>query len=190
MKRILALVFVFMVAFSVVASAETFPVQDDAGLLTNEQWQNLCDDVTSKIAKLDNKHGISVVTVDYLSGLSDDEIDKEAQYAFKKQNCGLGDDKSGVLLLVDASTNSVIVKIYKNGKANELITDNKAVSIERKVCDRIADGDAYGGIDRFVSESYNCLAEKNGSFAIWIAVGAVVALAVAVGGFIFVKRRK
>ena len=161
-KKILALFLTLMIltlVFSVHASAEapgaTLPyyVSDVAGILT-EQQRTLLESQAQKIsAKYDC--GIYIVTLDdYREYDADSDVFSFAQDFYRSYQLGIGESKTGVLLLLSMADRDYSLVTY-GGNAHYAFTDYGQQVLASEFLDDFRSNDWYGGF----SDYLNCCDE-------------------------------
>ena len=155
MKRLFAIISVFCVLFSFTAFADEYNVQDDAGLLTSDEWLDLEGKVATAKLRYQNEYGIAIKTVDYLSGYSDEEVMEEAEYYFNTEGFGEGANNSGILMLLDISggDGNRILCTYASGDVKKMFTDGTHEYIREQCIEDFLNYDIATAMETFIDLS-------------------------------------
>lgn len=123
--------------------AERPHVIDDAGLFTTEQREELITEIESLNQKY--PHEIVLVTIDDAMGKS------AGQYAddtFDYNGYGFGEERSGVLLLIDMDNREVYVST--SGETMKYFTDERQSQLLDAVVEHLAEGDYYAAAKTYL----------------------------------------
>lgn len=200
MKRIISLIFALLMiaSFCSVASAEKQRVFDNAELLSESERQNLEQQISDAMAKLNNEYEIAIVTLDYTRSYDDEQFAEEAIEIYEEKGFGIGTDKSGVMLLLDLSggEGNRHINVLTHGKGKTALDDDMIDFIIDKMLPYFVSGDVMQGFEKYVSLTTQYITEYNANgkattppksfsyyfMTILITVGGGLALALIVTG--------
>ena len=124
---------IFILSFNLIVKAHVNPVVDDAKLLSQDEAQKLREDIENFREKyLEGKS-----TMDY----ADDYYDYNGY--------GLGDNKSGILLLIDMNDRKIWISTI--GDAIEYFTDNRIESIISDISKYLSDAEYFDACNIFLN---------------------------------------
>lgn len=155
MKRLFAIISVFCVLFTFTAFADEYNVQDDAGLLSGDEWVYLEEKVATAKLRHQNEYGIAIKTVDYMSDFTDYEVMEEAEYYFNTEKFGEGANNSGILMLLDVSggEGNRILCTYAQGDVKNMFTDDTHEYIREQCINDILNYDIATAMETFIDLS-------------------------------------
>lgn len=119
-------------------------VQDDAGLLSDQEEDALESQCTQVFQKYDT--GIYIVTTPDFGGGDIKEWQREV---FSEYDLGAGSDGSGVMLAVSMAERDWGLVGF--GAAQEAFTTYGRERLAEKILDDLSDGDFYGAFSRYIS---------------------------------------
>lgn len=127
-------------------SAELKRVVDNSALFSSEQIISL----ENSISDISNKYemDIVIVTTDDVEGKSSRDY---ADDFFDYKGYGLGNDNSGILMLINMEDREVYLST--SGKGVNYFTDNRIESILDDVYYHLGDGDYFKGAEAFLSST-------------------------------------
>ena len=136
---------VLLLSFVTIVSADINSVVDYANLLSSEEEQQLRGD----LASFKEKYNMDtvIVTSNDLGGKS--QIDYADDY-FDYNGYGVGEDKSGVLLLIDMDDRKVWIST--SGEAIKYFTDSRIDNIVDDVTAQLKNADYFEGCNEFISD--------------------------------------
>ena len=147
MSLLLSMVLFLFVPFLNIQAASNHPARlvDQAELLTAEEQQQ----IQAKLDEVSELHHCDavVMTVNSLEGKTATEY---ADDAFDYDGYGLGEDKAGILFLVDMGDRNWATSTH--GYAITAFTDARLSYIEEKLVSYLGDGE--------YAEAFNCFAEQ------------------------------
>lgn len=169
-KFIVFLLAVLVLCMPLTALAESGSKRlvDGADLLTESEE-------TAMLARLDEisaefEYDVVVVTTKSLGTKS---AMKFAQDTFKDGNYGMGDEKSGVILIVSTQDREWYIEFF----GEERLTEGTALS--DYFLDDLVDGDYYGAFSSFAEAAYEELRFSfGGNLVMWLVIGLVIAFIV------------
>ena len=182
-KRMLSILFVLLMSFSLSFTAfvaqDTQRLYDDADLLTRSEERKLAnrlDDVSEEY-----EVDIIIVTVETIGHYTPNQY---IEYFYDENNCGYGEDRDGVLLLVTMEEREY--RILSNGFAAKAISSDDIDDIGDTISDYLSDGEYAEAFHSFVDEcEYQIDGELNGfpfafgkNLLISLVIGLVAALIV------------
>ena len=129
----------------------TSKVYDYALDLTDKQVDKLRTSVLDYIDK--NNIDMVLVTVKHYNYSSIEEYSKEF---YKKNNFGLGSDKSGIIMVVDLNNNDVIIKTF--GEATKLYDKVEINNMRKNIKQKMG---SYDRFKRFIRYSNRYIKEDN-----------------------------
>ena len=137
-------------------SDKTFVV-DEAGILSDAQVAEL-EDMALGIAER-HDFGVYLVTIDDYTEYGY-EIEDAAEYIYDQMDLGLGNDRSGLLLLMSMKDRSYDLDAY--GRGNTAFTDYGKEVLAREFLGNFRNDDWYGGFKDYytVAENYLVRAEE------------------------------
>lgn len=182
-KRFLSLLFVLLICFSfsltAFAAEDTERLFDGANLLTTSEERKLIErlDSVSEEYKVD----ILIVTVETVGSYSSDYY---IERYYDGNNCGYGENRDGVLLLVTMEEREY--RILSNGIGADAISPEDIEDIGDEVADYLSDGEYAEAFHCFIDEcEYQINGEINGfpfefmkNLLISLGIGLVAALIV------------
>lgn len=136
---------VLLLSFVTIVSADINSVVDYANLLSSEEEQQLRGD----LASFKEKYNMDtvIVTSNDLDGKS--QMDYADDY-FDYNGYGVGEDKSGVLLLIDMDDRKVWIST--SGEAIKYFTDSRIDNIVDDVTAQLKNADYFEGCNEFISD--------------------------------------
>lgn len=136
---------VLLLSFVTIVSADINSVVDYANLLSSEEEQQLRGD----LASFKEKYNMDtvIVTSNDLGGKS--QMDYADDY-FDYNGYGVGEDKSGVLLLIDMDDRKVWIST--SGEAIKYFTDSRIDNIVDDVTAQLKNADYFEGCNEFISD--------------------------------------
>lgn len=136
---------VLLLSFVTIVSAEINSVVDYANLLSSEEEQQLRGD----LASFKEKYNMDtvIVTSNDLGGKS--QMDYADDY-FDYNGYGVGEDKSGVLLLIDMDDRKVWIST--SGEAIKYFNDSRIDNIVDDVTAQLKNADYFEGCNEFISD--------------------------------------
>ena len=159
MSLLLSMVLFLFVPFLNIQAASNHPARlvDQAELLTAEEQQQ----IQAKLDEVSELHHCDavVMTVNSLEGKTATEY---ADHAFDYDGYGLGEDKAGILFLVDMGDRNWATSTH--GYAITAFTDAGLSYIEEKLVSYLGDGE--------YAEAFNCFAEQCDRFLTQAETGA------------------
>lgn len=137
-------ILIFILSFNLIVKANVNPVVDDAKLLSQDEVQKLRED----IEKFRDKYNMDavIVTSKDLEGKS---IMDYADDYYDYNGYGLGDNKSGILLLIDMNDRKIWIST--SGDAIEYFTDNRIDSIISDISKYLSDGEYFDACNIFLN---------------------------------------
>lgn len=137
-------ILIFILSFNLIVKANVNPVVDDAKLLSQDEVQKLRED----IEKFRDKYNMDavIVTSKDLEGKS--TMDYADDY-YDYNGYGLGDNKSGILLLIDMNDRKIWIST--SGDAIEYFTDNRIDSIISDISKYLSDGEYFDACNIFLN---------------------------------------
>lgn len=174
MKRIAAVLLAILVvsvaafpAFAVVEASDAFYVTDEAGVLSEETAQTICN-YNGALETQCKGAQIVVVTVDYLDGKYADEY---AQELFNDWHVGDSEENNGMLLLLGVQENKAWLT-QGNGIRSAFTDDDAAEYMDRYFFKRFDAGDYDGAVTelftvllRWYDDHYNSQVLASGNLA-------------------------
>ncbi len=171
---LISLLLVFSLSLSAVAEEKGALLVDGASLLTRSE----AVDIVERLTEISETYGFDlvIVTVETV-GTVDPETFAEDFY--ENGNYGVGEDRSGAILLVSEKTRDWFM--IANGIGEEIIPD--VYSLADSFLPYFADDDWYGGLDAFVTETEHRIDTHfnfpiGNNLLISVVVGLVIALIV------------
>lgn len=148
-KSCFAAVLTVFVLFCTVAFASPARVVDMAGLLETDQLEKLTD----KLDALSGEYNadVAVVTADSLDGKTPQDY---ADDYFDYNGYGIGDDNSGIMLVVCMGTRQW--HITTHGSCISKFSDSDLADISQEIVPYLSEGDYFGAFDKFA----DCCADE------------------------------
>jgi uncharacterized protein len=146
LKAALSVLFLLFLCIPVRAEDNTDWVQDNAGILTSSESEEL----SSRITELTDTYnvGIYLYTV---SSRSTSDIETYAEEVYTSNDLGLGTDSDGILLILDFSDRSYDIAAY-GSTANTCFTDYAKNRMEDAMLDYFGNDNWYKGYQAFLDE--------------------------------------
>lgn len=160
-KLFLALLFALSSLFIVLPiHAEPVYIEDDYGMLDSSEISEL--EALAQSYSEQYECGIYVrIKADYENGYS--YVEDYSEYLFKNEDMGLGEEKSGVMLLIVMSDRSYDIVAYGD-TANRAFTDYCKGQIADDFLSDLSNGNYASAFESFIYSSADALeAEKNGT---------------------------
>ena len=136
---------VLLLSFVTIVSADINFVVDDANLLSSEEEQQLREDLAS--FKEQYNMDAVIVTSNDLGGKS--QMDYADDY-FDYNGYGVGEDKSGLLLLIDMDDRKVWIST--SGEAIKYFTDSRIQNIVDDITTQLKNADYFEGCNEFIND--------------------------------------
>ncbi len=178
-KHIKALVAVFFLLLMLTAPlcvlADSQRVVDESDLLTSEEESAL----EAKLDELSNTlgHDIAVVTV---NELGEKDIRLFAHDYYDDNGYGIGDDDSGILLLVCISARQFAMSTC--GEAMDIFDESDLISLENAFFSDLSNGYYYDAFDAFADECEYIITYDKKLAPVWILIS--IAVGAAIGGIV------
>ncbi len=120
-------------------------VTDTAGLLSREEL----DALSEHAARLEENYhfGIYIITLDDMTGYGDDDIEDAAERIYLDNALGVGEDRSGLLLLLSMKDRSWA--LYAFGYGNTAFTDYGKEYLSGRFLDDFREDSWYDGLTDF-----------------------------------------
>ena len=135
---------IFILSFNLIVKAHVNPVVDDAKLLSQDEAQKLREDIENFREKY--SMDAVIVTSKDLEGKS--TMDYADDY-YDYNGYGLGDNKSGILLLIDMNDRKIWIST--SGDAIEYFTDNRIESIISDISKYLSDAEYFDACNIFLN---------------------------------------
>ena len=136
---------IFILSFSFIVKANVNPIVDDANLLSQSEKNELIEDIEN----FREKYNMDAVIVTY----NDLEGKTPRDYAddyYDYNGYGLGNNKSGLLLLIDMDDGKI--SISTSGDAIEYFTDNRIDSIISDISKYLSNGEYFHACNIFLTD--------------------------------------
>lgn len=135
-----------------IANAQSKNVADYAELISSDEAAALDEKIRVVKQNHGNKYDIAVAAVDYTAEMNDSEFEAESDDFYDYNGYGEGDDKSGVLLMIDLSGGEGRRHwhITTTGSAIPVFSDAGIGYIGDEIVPMLIDGDVYGAFNKFV----------------------------------------
>lgn len=135
---------IFILSFNLIVKANVNPVVDDAKLLSQDEAQKLREDIEN-FRKKYNMDAVIVTSKDLEGKSTMDYADDYYDY----NGYGLGDNKSGILLLIDMDDRKIWIST--SGDAIEYFTDNRIESIINDISKYLSDEEYFDACNIFLN---------------------------------------
>ena len=135
---------IFILSFNLIVKANVNPVVDDAKLLSQDEAQKLREDIENFREKY-NMDAVIVTSKDLEGKSTMDYADDYYDY----NGYGLGDNKSGILLLIDMDDRKIWIST--SGDAIEYFTDNRIESIINDISKYLSDDEYFDACNIFLN---------------------------------------
>lgn len=182
---VLLLVMALMLCGFKDASSE---VDDGAGIFTNSE----INDLNKKIQSLEKEIECQIVVVTVMDDTAASNEELAIQYD-QDNKIGYKNTCDCVIMLLNMDPSDRGVFVYRNGKAEDVISDTDGLIDE--FYDYLVDGDYYAAADEFVNQVESCYDDYNMSFferacqnILFALIGALVLSAIIV--FFMVRSNK
>ena len=138
-------VLIFIISFGFIVKANVNPVVDEAKLLSQDERDKLIED----IEKFRENYNIDavIVTANDLQGKN--TMDYADDY-YDYNGYGLGDNKSGILLLIDMNDRKIWIST--SGDAIEYFTDNRIDSIISDISKYLSNEEYFDACNIFLTD--------------------------------------
>lgn len=155
-KRVIAflavLVMILSMTVTAFANADYYEnVFDTAGILTDEEAARF----EARAAEITNNYGIGVyiVTIPNLSdyGFTEDQAYDCAKYFYTESGYGVGDDGSGIMLLLSMSERKYA--LIAHGKGNQALTDYGNEQMREEFLEDFGDDEWAAGFDHYLERA-------------------------------------
>jgi uncharacterized protein len=157
MERIFATILItllFAIALAPAAfAAEPLLVDDEAGILTDSQWERL----TFRAIEIRERHqcDVAIVIIDEMT--DDDGAYEWARFIFEEFDYGYSEDKIGLLLFLSMAERDYAMIAY--GFGNTAFTDHgKDVMLDRHILPLLADNKYYEAFNAYLDKADEYLA--------------------------------
>lgn len=137
-------ILIFILSFNLIVKANVNPVVDDAKLLSQDEAQKLREDIENFREKY-NMDAVIVTSKDLEGKSTMDYADDYYDY----NGYGLGDNKSGILLLIDMDDRKIWIST--SGDAIEYFTDNRIESIINDISKYLSDEEYFDACNIFLN---------------------------------------
>lgn len=149
-KRLFALLVVLTLFFCIAAPAVALtdfgsPVVDKADLLTDAQERTL----ETKLERLAQNYRVDVVIVTVESSYGDDK-EAYAEWLYLTYGYGIGNDRDGILLLIDMDPNNRGWAIYGHGLGADAMPYRQIMKVGDAMVPDLQAGDFAAAFDLFV----------------------------------------
>ncbi|WP_133015534.1 TPM domain-containing protein [Clostridium cuniculi] len=138
-------VLIFILSFSFIVKANVNPVVDEAKLLSQDERDKLREDI-EKFRESYNIDAVIVTTNDLQGKNTMDYADDYYDY----NGYGLGDNKSGILLLIDMNDRKIWIST--SGDAIEYFTDNRIDSIISDISKYLRNEEYFDACNIFLTD--------------------------------------
>ncbi|MBP3916873.1 MULTISPECIES: TPM domain-containing protein [unclassified Clostridium] len=136
---------IFILSFSFIVKANVNPIVDDANLLSQSEKNELIEDIENFREKY-NMDAVIVTSNDLEGKTPRDYADDYYDY----NGYGLGNNKSGLLLLIDMDDGKI--SISTSGDAIEYFTDNRIDSIISDISKYLSNGEYFHACNIFLTD--------------------------------------
>lgn len=136
---------IFILSFSFMVKANVNPVVDDANLLSENERNELIEDI-EKFREKYNMDAVIVTSNDLEGKTPRDYADDYYDY----NGYGLGNNKSGLLLLIDMDDRKIWIST--SGDAIEYFTDNRIDSIISDISKYLSNGEYFDACNIFLTD--------------------------------------
>lgn len=137
-------ILIFILSFNLIVKANVNPVVDEAKLLSQDEAQKLREDIENFREKY-NMDAVIVTSKDLEGKSTMDYADDYYDY----NGYGLGDNKSGILLLIDMDDRKIWIST--SGDAIEYFTDNRIESIINDISKYLSDEEYFDACNIFLN---------------------------------------
>ncbi|MCR5229863.1 MAG: TPM domain-containing protein [Solobacterium sp.] len=137
------LMFFFLTA--VPAKAGSANVEDNAGLLTQQELQKLQE----KAAEISSKYEVGVY-IRTFRGMEGYGIEEYGDYIFERDHLGYGSDRHMIMLVIDMDSSMYDINAY--GYGNTAFTDYGKQQMADDFLDDLSDGYYYEAFDTFLDD--------------------------------------
>jgi len=174
-------ILMLMLTVTAVADFENLPIYDEAGYLTEEQYDELCEKI--EVIRYEYSFDVAVVTEAEMSGNSAMET---ADDIYDYNGFGAGTDDDGIMLYISAEPREYWISTHGYGLT--VFNDEGIAYLESEIQPLLAADDYYGAIDEFadlvdelllMAENGEPYGSDGGSPAVIIILALVIPLAVA-----------
>ena len=138
-------VLIFILSFSFIVKANVNPVVDEAKLLSQDERDKLIEDI-EKFRESYNIDAVIVTANDLQGKNTRDYADDYYDY----NGYGLGDNKSGILLLIDMNDRKIWIST--SGDAIEYFTDNRIDSIISDISKYLSNEEYFDACNIFLTD--------------------------------------
>lgn len=174
---------IFILSFGIIVSAYVNPVVDEAMLLSQDEKEKLI----SVIDEFREKYNMdaAIVTSNNLNGKSPRDY---ADDYYDYNGYGLGNEKSGLLLLIDMDGRNIWIST--TGEAIEYFSDNRIESIINDISKYLSNEEYFDGCNMFLTDikyyidkgipegQYTYSEEESTTKIIFIALGTAAIISI------------
>lgn len=136
------------------SNAQLNYVTDDAGLLTDSQWEDL-EQRAQQISE-EYQCGVYMITVDDYTDYSTEGVYVADYTIYHDYEMGMGEDRDGIMIMLSMADRDYAMFVY-GPKASEVFNSYGQEKLETYFLDNFRDDDWYGGFSDYIDACGNYL---------------------------------
>ena len=125
------------------SNAQLNYVTDDAGILTDSQWEDL--EQRAQQVSEEYQCGVYMITVDDYTDYSTESVYTADYTIYHDYEMGMGEDRDGIMILLSMEDRDYAMFVY-GPKASEVFNAYGQEQLETYFLDNFRDDDWYGGL--------------------------------------------
>ena len=136
------------------SNAQLNYVTDDAGILTDSQWEDL--EQRAQQVSEEYQCGVYMITVDDYTDYSTESVYTADYTIYHDYEMGMGEDRDGIMILLSMEDRDYAMFVY-GPKASEVFNAYGQEQLETYFLDNFRDDDWYGGFGDYIDACSNYL---------------------------------
>ena len=136
------------------SNAQLNYVTDDAGILTDSQWEDL--EQRAQQVSEEYQCGVYMITVDDYTDYSTESVYTADYTIYHNYEMGMGEDRDGIMILLSMEDRDYAMFVY-GPKASEVFNAYGQEQLETYFLDNFRDDDWYGGFGDYIDACSNYL---------------------------------
>ena len=136
------------------SNAQLNYVTDDAGILTDSQWEDL--EQRAQQVSEEYQCGVYMITVDDYTDYSTESVYTADYTIYHNYEMGMGEDRDGIMILLSMEDRDYAMFVY-GPKASEVFDAYGQEQLETYFLDNFREDDWYGGFGDYIDACSNYL---------------------------------